>query len=51
MRCGICAEKGWVSKGVAEGMGLQSERVVVISETPFPVFFLSPFGDINSRLR
>ena len=34
----------------AEGMRLQSERDVRISETPFP-FFLCPLGDINSRLR
>lgn len=27
--------------GVAEGMGLQGERVVLISETPSPVFSLS----------
>ena len=40
----------WDVEGVAEGMGLQSERVVLISETPSPLFFC-PFGDINSRLR
>jgi hypothetical protein len=34
----------------AEGMRLQSERDVRISETPFR-FFLCPLGDINSRLR
>lgn len=45
----ICRERVDV-EGVAEGMGLQSERVVLISETPSPVFFC-PFGDINSRLR
>lgn len=36
----ICRERVGV-EGVAEGMGLQSERVVLISETPSPVFSVS----------
>ena len=34
----ICKERVDV-EGAAEGMGLQGERVVLISETPSPVFF------------
>jgi hypothetical protein len=38
MRCGdICRGRVDV-EGAAEGMGLQSERVVLISETPSPLF-------------
>jgi hypothetical protein len=42
MRFGMdmCRERVGMSRaGVAEGMGLQGERVVLISETPSPVFF------------
>jgi hypothetical protein len=39
----ICCvgEKGWDVEGVAEGMGLQGERVVLISETLTSFFLLS----------
>lgn len=50
MRCGIYGEKGWMSRALQKGWNCKAKELCLSARRPL-LFFLCPFGDINSRLR